>query len=99
MEAWGAVVWWSDGQTTRLLIERMVVRFYLLHFVHTTLLLSFGGDTKSHWCLLSGIYVSKRSHAERWRKTCCGLYYYSMWTDPSHGSSATDTGNLPMNFT
>ena len=44
-------------------------------FVHPTLLVSFGRDTKSRWSLLPGVYArgSKRSHTGGKCVTCCGL--------------------------
>ena len=46
-------------------------------FVHPTLLVSFGRDTKSCWSLLPGVYArgrgSKRSHTGGKCVTCCGL--------------------------
>ena len=45
------------------------------NFVHLTLPVSFGRDTKSRWSLLSGVYArgSKRSHIEGKFVTCSGL--------------------------
>ena len=63
----GAVVeWYSVG----LSVEGTGVQNHLLpfqnldNFVHPTLLVSFGRDTKSRWSLLPGVYArgSKRSH-------------------------------------
>ena len=44
-------------------------------FVHPTLLVSFGRDTKSRWFLLPGVYArgSKRSNTGGKCVTCCGL--------------------------
>ena len=44
-------------------------------FVHPTLLVSFGRDTKSRWSLLPGVYArgSKRSHTGGKCVTCRGL--------------------------
>ena len=45
------------------------------NFVHPTLPVSFGRDTKSCWSLQSGVYArrSKRSHTGGKYVTCCGL--------------------------
>ena len=47
----------------------------LSNFVHLTLPVSFGRDTKSQWSLLSGVYArgSKRSHTGGKCVTCSGL--------------------------
>ena len=53
----------------------------LSNFVHLTLPVSFGRDTKSWWSLLSGVYArgSKRPHTGGKCVTCCGLTN-SRWT-------------------
>ena len=47
----------------------------LCNFVHPTLPMSFGRDTKSRWSLLPGVYArgSKQSHRGSKCVTCCGL--------------------------
>ena len=47
----------------------------LSNFVHLTLPVSFGRDTKSRWSLLSGVYArgSKRSHTGGKCVICHGL--------------------------
>ena len=54
--------------------EWTVVR-NLGNFVHLTLPVSFGRDTKSRWSLLSSVYArgSKRSHTGGKCVTCTGL--------------------------
>ena len=39
------------------------------NFIYPTLPVSFGGDSKSCWSLLSGVYArgNKRSHAGKWK--------------------------------
>ena len=57
-------------------VEGTGVQNYLLpfrnlgNFVHPTLPVSFGRDTKSRWSLLSGVYArgSKRPHTGKWKK-------------------------------
>ena len=48
-------------------------------FVHPTLLVSFGRDTKSRWSFLPGVYArgSKRSHTGGKCVTCRGLKEWS----------------------
>ena len=40
------------------------------NFFQTTLPVSFGRDTKSHWSFLPGVYTwgSKRSHTGKWKR-------------------------------
>ena len=66
----------AERRTFRSKVQNHLLPFQNLgKFVHPTLLVSFGRDTKSRWSLLPGVYArgSKRSHTGGKCVTCCGL--------------------------
>ena len=66
----------SDCQSRGVVVQSHLPPFRNLgNFVHVSLPVSFGRDTKSRWSLLSGVYAggSKRSHTGGRCVTCSGL--------------------------